>query len=312
LKSILACATGPRPARLALRFDATAGRTRLRVDEQQSPWKVIRAFEQENGAALVHLHNVSGGILAGDHLSLDIEVGRGASAQITTTGATRLYRHREGCADSWQHTTILIGDGALLEYLPDSVIPYAGSRHAQRTEILLGSGSTMFWWEILAPGRHAMGETFAFDRLRLEMRIRTAERPLLIENFGLEPRARPLESVARLGRYTHMANFYAIQTGRSPSACQTGRSPSACQTGRSPSSWRDLEDLLNEFMGTTMSDEGRRSSSIWGASALAADGVVVRGLSLTARDVPATLAGMWSIARRFLTGEDATPPRKIR
>jgi urease accessory protein len=268
------------------------------VNEQQPPWKVIRAFEQANGAALVHLHNVSGGVLAGDHLSLDVKVGRGASAQITTTGATRLYRHRAGSADSWQRTTISIADGALLEYLPDAVIPYGGSRHSQRTEISLGDGSTMFWWETFAPGRQAMGEVFAFDRLRIETHVRTGQRPLLIENFLLEPGARPLESVARLGPYTHMANFYAFQTGRSRS------------------SWRDLENLLNEFAGTEFagtnpSDEGRRSSSIWGASALAADGIVVRGLSLTARDVPATLAGVWSIARRFLTGEDAVPPRKI-
>jgi urease accessory protein len=292
---------------LGLRFVVAGSRTRLHVDQQQPPWKVVRAFEQtsahRNGGAMVHLHNVSGGVLAGDNLCLDVEVGRGASAQITTTGATRLYRHREGSADSSLHTTISIGDGALLEYLPDAIIPYGGSRHRQHTEILLGAGSTMFWWEILAPGRQAMGETFAFDRLRLEMQIRTAEKPVLIENFLLEPRARPLESAARLGRYTHMANFYAIQTGRQASSCQTGRSPS---------SWCDLENLLNEFAGIRMSDEGRRSSSIWGASALAADGVIVRGLSLTARDMPATLAGMWSIARRFLTGEDAVPPRKIR
>jgi urease accessory protein len=291
-------ASGFRPARLALRFVVTGDRTRLHVDEQQPPWKVVRAFEQASahgsGAAMVHLHNVSGGVLAGDNLCLDVKVGRGASAQITTTGATRLYRHREGSADSSQHTTISIGDGAVLEYLPDAIIPYAGSRHTQRAEISLGAGSTMFWWEILAPGRQAMGETFAFDRLRFETRIRTAEKPLLIENFLLEPGARPLESVARLGRYTHMANFYAIQTGRSQS------------------SWGELGNLLNEFAGIRMSDEGGRSSSIWGASALAADGVIVRGLSTTARDMPATLAGMWSIARRFLTGEDAAPPRKIR
>ena len=197
---------------------------------------MIRAFEQmpghKSGAAMVHLHNVSGGVLAGDNLCLDVEVGRGASAQITTTGATRLYRHREGFRRFIAaHNDFDRATARLLEYLPDAVIPYAGSRHRQRTEILLGAGSTLFWWEILAPGRQAMGETFAFDRLRLEMQIRTAERPLLIENYLLEPRARPLESVARLGKYTHMATFYAMQTGRSPSV------------------WRDLENLLNEFAG---------------------------------------------------------------
>jgi urease accessory protein len=252
---------------------------------QDPPWKVVRAFQQSNQSALVHLHNVSGGILAGDRLALDVEVAEGAAAQITTTGATRLYRHRDGSAESSQHTSIAVHDGALLEYLPDALIPYAGSRHSQRTEISLGRNSTVFWWETLAPGRQAMGETFAYDRLSISTRVCTGERPILIESFLLDPRARPLESAARMGDYTHMSTFYAFQTGRLPG------------------SWRDLENLLNEF--------ARASSSIWGASTLAADGIIVRGLTRTARDVPATLAGLWSIARRFLTGEDAERPRKI-
>ncbi len=276
------------------RFLKTPGRTRLQIAMQEPPWRVIRAFELESGGALAHLHNVSGGVLAGDHLSLDIDVAAGASAQVTTTSSTRLYRHRAGSPDSVQQTKISIGDGALLEYLPDSIIPYAGSRHTQRTEILLGEQATLFWWETLAPGRQAMGEAFAFDRLKIETSVRSARRPLLIEDFTLEPRTRPLESLARLGGYTHLANFYAFRTG--------------C----SPSSWRELENLLNEFAAARSCKNAGASSSIWGASTLAADGVILRGLSHTARDLPATLAGAWSIARRFLTGEDAVPPRKIR
>ena len=264
---------------MALRFE----RAGLRIIEQTPPLRVVRAFGN-----LVHLHNLSGGVLAGDRLSLDIEVAAGARAQVTTTGATRLYRHRPGASESSQQTRITVGDDAVLEYLPDALIPYAGSRHTQSTEIILGRNSTMFWWETLAPGRQAMGETFAFDTLRIQSRITATDRPLLIENFELSPRERPLTSLARFGKYTHMASFYAFQTGRSAS------------------SWRELENALNEFARES------ESSSIWGASMLAADGIVVRGLSPTARDVPATLAGLWSIARRFLTGEDAVPPRKIR
>ena len=70
-------------ARLELRFEASNRRTRLRVDAQDPPWKVIRAFQQANGGALVHLHNVSGGILAGDRLSLRIDVG--ARAEVFRT-----------------------------------------------------------------------------------------------------------------------------------------------------------------------------------------------------------------------------------
>src|SRR5207244_11936078 len=110
------------------------------------------------------------------------------AAEITTPGATRLYRHRAGAADSEQRARFLVGDAGLLEYLPDAVIPYAGSRHVQRTEIRLGCGATLFWWEILAPGRLAAGERFAFERLRVQTEIYAGPRPVLREDFLLEPR----------------------------------------------------------------------------------------------------------------------------
>jgi len=98
---------------------------------------------------------------------LDVEVEAGAAAQITTTGATRLYRHRPAprIRTAFQ---VHRRRGGLLEYLPDAVIPYGKSRHVQRTEIHLGRGSTLFWWEMLAPGRLAAGERFAFERLRVQ------------------------------------------------------------------------------------------------------------------------------------------------
>ena len=261
----------------------------MHVDAQQPPWRVVRAFSQANGGSLVHLHNVSGGVLAGDHLTLQIHAGPGSIAQVTTTGATRLYRHRGGAADSEQRVDISVGERALLEYLPDALIPFAGSRHRQHTSISLAKGATLFAWDILAPGRQAMGETFAFDRLRIRTELRSGERPLLIEHLMLDPAERPLDSAARLGPYTHIANFYA------------------CSVGLPATKWRELESKLNEFC----SARSRPGVIIWGASTLVADGIAVRGLSLTAREVPATLAAIWSIAKLFLTGEDAILPRKV-
>lgn len=237
----------------------------------------------------MHLHNVSGGILAGDRLSLDIAAGPGAAAQITSTGATRLYRHRSGAPDSEQHISIRVENGALVEYLPDPLIPFRGSRHRQRTTVTLAGGATFFWWEIVAPGRQAMGEEFEFDTLRIETRIESALRPLLLEEILLEPHSRSLKSNARLGGYRYAASFYAIQTGRSPADC------------------RNLEARLNQIALQQSS-----AGTIWGASALVSDGVVVRGLSATSRDLTAQLTRFWSAARSFLTGVDAVPPRKLK
>ena len=148
---------GPLSASLRLDFERVAltGRTVLAASRQDPPLKVVRAFEVEDGAALVHLHNVSGGLLGGDRLKLVVNVGMGAQVQITTTGATRVYRPRTEALGVLQLNEIAVAENGLLEYLPDAVIPFAGARFAQRTLIRLAAGAGLFWWEILAPGREA-------------------------------------------------------------------------------------------------------------------------------------------------------------
>lgn len=250
---------------------------------------MVRAFALPGSGSLLHLHNVSGGVLAGDRLALDVEVEAGAAAQITTTGATRLYRHRAGAADSEQLTRFSVGDAAVLEYLPDAVIPYAGSRHVQRTEIRLSRGATLFWWEVLAPGRLAAGERFAFERLRIQTEVYAAQRPVLREDFLLEPARKELSAAARMFEYSHAASLCAVQEGR----------PAAF--------WRLLEDRLNQIAQVRT----RPGEAVWGASTLASDGVIVRGLSMSGRFIPEALIEFWRAARLAATGEDAAPPRKI-
>ena len=249
----------------------------------------MRAFTLPDFAQLVHLHNVSGGVIAGDRLALDVEVKAGAAAQITTTGATRLYRHRAGAEDSEQHARFSVGDEALLEYLPDAVIPYAESRHVQRTEIRLGSGSTLFWWEVLAPGRLAAGERFAFERLRVQSEIYAGPRPVLREDYVLAPKQKGLSAMARMFEYSHSATLCAVQEGRPPAF------------------WRVLEDRLNEIAR----ERTRFGQSVWGASMLASDGVIVRGLSMSGCFIHETLIEFWRAARLAVTGADAVRPRKI-
>jgi urease accessory protein len=260
----------------------------VRVSRQDAPWKVVRAFSQANGSTLVHLHNVSGGVLAGDRLALEIDVASGAAAQVTTTGATRLYRHRPGAIDSGQHTNISIGDAALLEYLPDPIIPYAGARHVQRTQIRMGRDATLFWWEVFAPGRQAAGETFAFDQLTVKNEILSGARLVLRENYCLDPLRRPLTVSARMGCFAWIASFYIAQEGRALSF------------------WRTLEEDLNEIAR----ERTRQGEAIWGASTLAFDGVVVKGLSTNSRFVHSTLGDFWQVARKKITGVEAVAPRK--
>src|SRR5712692_2227189 len=107
--------------RLRLRFEARGGRSQtiLAECEQQLPLRIVRAFQLDDGGSLVHLHNLSGGVLGGDRLDLTVEVGPGAVAQVTSTGATRVYRSRKNAEPAEQRLQIRVEDDGLVEYLPD-------------------------------------------------------------------------------------------------------------------------------------------------------------------------------------------------
>lgn len=261
----------------------------MRVAEQTPPLRVVRAFELRDGAAAVHIHNVSGGVLGGDRLELCCEVGAGARAQLTTTGATRIYRARDGAACAEQHTSVHIGSGGLLEYVPDITIPYAGSRYRQSARVELEQGAGVMWWEVLAPGRLARGEAFAYEQLGFALDITACRQPIAIERMLLEPAAGRLRSPALLGTYCYVASFWIVLAGLAAEH------------------WAALEQQLRTRLDTL----GQDDRCIWGVSSLAQDGVVVRALSRSAPPLVATLPLLWQAAKRALYGQDAELPRKL-
>ena len=174
---------------------------------QTPPLRVVRAFPIADHAVLTHLHNVSGGILGGDQLQLVADIQPNARVQLTSTGATRVYRHRPAYTDATQSTHFQVATGGLLEYLPDPLIPYAQARYRQQTQIELAADAGLFYWEILAPGREAHQEMFAYDEVRLNLDIVAAGQPIVLERMRLTPASQPLTSRARLGMYPYFATF---------------------------------------------------------------------------------------------------------
>jgi len=275
--------------RLDFERDLLNGQTVLAGSHQQPPLKVVRAFGVEDGAALVHLHNVSGGMLGGDRLKLEVNVGGEARVQITTTGATRIYRPRVGALATSQANDICVGPQGLLEYLPDAVIPFAGARFSQQTSIRLADGAGLFWWEILAPGREARGEIFCYESVEFKTDLLAGGRLIAVERVRLEPKTRKLASVARLGAYRTWATFYI------------------CRVGVKAPEWMELEAELRAVLGLV----GRREDSLWGVSTLAAHGLVVRCAAKRGRDVLPGLREVWRTAKWRLYGRAAVLPRKV-
>lgn len=281
----------PVKGRLRLCFESADGSrpTTLFSSDQQPPLKVVRAFPLRDGGALVHLHNLSGGVLGGDRLSLEVEIGRRAVVQLTSTGATRLYRSRQQSPAAVQVNRISVGEDALLEYLPDALIPFSGARYCQETRIELAAGAGLFWWETIAPGREAGGEVFAYELLQFKLDINAAGTMLAQERVKLEPARSPLSSLVRMGRYRYFSTFYI------------------CRVGLAASRWLALEKQLAELA----LELSARSEILWGVSTLPAHGLVVRALSVKGRTVTSGLIAFWEAAKLQLYGRKAVPPRKV-
>jgi len=275
--------------RLTFSRDSVSDKTFLADSFQEAPLKVVRAFALEDGTALAHLHNVSGGLLGGDHLAMQVNLASGAKVQLTTTGATRIYRSREGFSATTQCNEVSIAEGALLEYLPDATIPFAGARYLQRTSINLAAGAGLFWWEILAPGREARGEFFEYEEFAMNISVSALGRRIAAENLCLRPRQENVLSLARLGPYRYAATFYI------------------CRVGLEAREWRDAEDRLQELTVSMT----RRGEILWGVSSLVAHGLVVRCLARNGRELLPGLQAIWRSAKRHLYDREAIPPRKV-
>ena len=275
---------------LDLRFhhQAAQHKTTLEIAAQNPPLRVIRAFHLPDGSALAHLHNISGGVLGGDALSLRVSVGENARAQLTTPSATRIYQHRPNLPDASQQTRVEVESTGLLEYVPDPLIPFAGCRYRQSTHIQLAPDAGLFWWETIAPGREAYGERFAYEQLEMALEINAAGKPIALERYQLRPQEHALSSLARLGAYLYHTTFYI------------------CRAGVVEQTWLALEAELT-LIARQYSEAGQ---SLWGVSTLTSDGLVIRGLSQTHRTLPAQLIHFWRVAKQKLYGSEVLVPRK--
>lgn len=149
---------------LKLAGDKMAGKTVAKEQYSQVPLfaqKPMYLEESLPSMAYMYVISPSGGILQGDTYRMDVSLFDGAQAHLTTQGATRIYKMEEGFAT--QEINITAESGCYLEYMPDQIIPYAGSRFYQKTNIKAHEDATVVYSEIITPGRVASGERFGYD-----------------------------------------------------------------------------------------------------------------------------------------------------
>lgn len=176
---------------LRLRFERRRDRTVLADLHSRTPYLAQRALHCDEALpdmAWLFTITTTGCMLQGDRMTLEVALGPGARAHVTTQSATKIHAMEANHARQTQ--LITLDEGAYLEFLPDPLIPHRDSRFASDTRIALHPSATLLCSEIVQAGRrhHHPGECFGFTVLSLAT---TASRPggppLFLEKLLIEP-----------------------------------------------------------------------------------------------------------------------------
>ena len=263
-----------RRGRLSYEFERAGPRTILTHSFCTSPWHHFPpSYLDNSGCAYTWLVNPSGGLVGGDHVSVEAQLHAHTHVLMTSPSANRVYR---SLSEPAVHEVCLsVGPGARLEWVPEVTIPFAGSRFRQSIHVDLAPGATVVLWDAMASGRVAMRERWAFAAVENEIRIRTPLGGSVVERYRVVPGRLP-ESVGLAGSWDYVASLFVIDDGVNAEI------------------WKGLEAaiavILDEHPGLVLG----------AVSTPAAPGLAVKMVARSAPDLTVTLEAIWAAVRKDL------------
>ena len=267
-----------------LDFAVRAGRTRLVRAQIRPPLGIMRTLYLDEALpdmAFAFLTNPTAGILQGDVQQIEVNVGEGARAHVTTQSATKVFTMPAGAAR--QCVRLNVQAAATLEYLPDGTVPFRGARLEASTDVVVHPGGTAIVGEVLSSGRAAMGESFAYSKLGYRLTVRTPDgMPVYHEAFDLEPGRRSPAQLGVLAGHTALGTLLLIGE----------------KAGADP-----VVESVRAALGAASARSGVSRLPL-GA------GIAIKLLGNDAAEVRTALTAAWAAARPQLLGTVAPPLRK--
>ncbi len=263
-----------RRGRLSYEFEREGRRTILTRSSCTSPWHHFPpSYLDDSGCAYTWLVNPSGGLVGGDHVSVEAQFHAHTHVLMTSPSANRVYRSLSEPAV--QEVRLSVGSGARLEWVPEVTIPFAGSRFRQSIHVDLAPGATVVLWDGMASGRVAMRERWAFAAVENEIRIRTPLGGSVVERYRVVPGRLP-ESVGLAGSWDYVASLFVIGDAVDAEV------------------WKGLEAaiaaILDEHPGLVLG----------AVSTPATPGLAVKLVARSAPDLTVTLEAIWAAVRKDL------------
>ncbi len=251
-------------ARLQVRYGSDArGRTVPLHPFCQAPLKLQRPFYPEGplGTCCSLLLHTAGGLVGGDRLDFDIQLGSSARALLATAAAGKVYRSNGPAAE--QTVKLALAESSTLGWLPQETILFAGARFAQTTRVDLAADALFYGWEIVRLGRTARGEIFDRGCWQSHLEVWQQGAPLWVDPQKLVGSPETWRSPITLAGQPALATFLWLGRPLSEASfrqCQTIGVPPSGQGGVT----RTLGNgLCARYRGTSTADARAWFRALW-------------------------------------------------
>ncbi len=190
------------PGHGALVVERQGDRSHLACIESRAPLKLL-APKNHGHARWVYVGTFGGGLVDGDEVHLEVEVGASAGLFLGTQASTKVYR-----GTSRVTTDARVGEGGLLVSVPDPVVCFAGASFTQRTRVELAQTGSVFVVDTLHGGRIAHGERWEFAAYETRTEVFRDRRPVLLDAIALRDDEGSIGR--RMRRFEAMASLYFV------------------------------------------------------------------------------------------------------
>jgi urease accessory protein len=204
-RSLKSCNGAPiaKPGAGLLDIQSVAGESAVTSVWASSPLRILTPYFRGQ-SVWAYLSSFGGGMVAGDEMSLTLNLGKGTRCFLTTQSSTKVYSNptRRPC-NQIIHATLAAGSQLVLA--PDPVQAFAGSSYSQSQQFDLEPGSSLVLVDWLCSGRLARGERWAFSRFESRIEVFSNSERILLDSLLLDPSDGRLDGQHRLGRFNCLA-----------------------------------------------------------------------------------------------------------
>ncbi len=270
---------------LRLGFERRNERTILAELGSRTPYLAQRVLHCDDALpdmAWLFMITTSGCVLQGDRLALDVTLGPGARAHVTTQSATKI--HSMDANFALQTQAFALGEGAYLEFLPDPLIPHRQARFASDSRITIDPSASMLYSEIVQPGRrhHHPDECFGVTLLSLAtVAVRPGGAPLFSEKLLIEPLCNPMRQAGVMDGFDVFGNVILCTP----------------------------PEIAERVLAQVEAEVDSGQGVAFGACRLPNEaGLIYKVLGRETAQVKAKVREFWAVARREITGAAIPPP----